>query len=374
MAIRERGSGFQVDIGWKGTRARCNVPDRRTALACEADLLAALKLGKSIDPVIAEYTNRSVRLADAQDGTRGNLRVPRTLADLLDKTYRLIWQDRKSGDHIYQVARRAVEQIGPLKLLAEVSEADVDDLVDFLKENRRSNGTINRQLSALSVMLKLAHERGWIDRLPRIRKMREGQGRLKWYTDDEEAQVLSMCKRLSYDDLGDLIIVLADTGMRVFSEALRLTAGDLLQSPEGRLLAIVRESKNGESRSVPLTDRAKAILVRRASEHPKGSLWPVHTKKRTHTEWARVQTLLEWPSDGTHTLHTWRHTCCSRLVQRGAPLIHVQKWMGHKRIETTMRYAHLAPKDLNQLAGLLDIAADDPPQLGGDLDWKPKSL
>ena len=41
--------------------------------------------------------------------------------------------------------------------------------------------------------------------------------------------------------------------------------------------------------------------------------------------------------------HVLRHTFCSRLVQLGAPLANVQELMGHEVIETTMRYAHLAP-------------------------------
>lgn len=45
--------------------------------------------------------------------------------------------------------------------------------------------------------------------------------------------------------------------------------------------------------------------------------------------------------------HTFRHTTCSRLVQRGVPILVVQKWMGHSSIQTTMRYAHLAPYSLD---------------------------
>ena len=41
--------------------------------------------------------------------------------------------------------------------------------------------------------------------------------------------------------------------------------------------------------------------------------------------------------------HIMRHTFCSRLVQLGVPIPNVQKLMGHKKIETTMRYSHLAP-------------------------------
>lgn len=47
-------------------------------------------------------------------------------------------------------------------------------------------------------------------------------------------------------------------------------------------------------------------------------------------------------------IHTFRHTCASRLIQAGVDLHRVMKWMGHMDIKTTLRYADLAPKDLNE--------------------------
>lgn len=39
-----------------------------------------------------------------------------------------------------------------------------------------------------------------------------------------------------------------------------------------------------------------------------------------------------------------RHSYASQLVIRGVSLYIVQKLLGHKHIETTMRYAHLSPE------------------------------
>ena len=52
--------------------------------------------------------------------------------------------------------------------------------------------------------------------------------------------------------------------------------------------------------------------------------------------------------------HTFRHTTCSRLVQRGVPNLVVQKWMGHSTIQTIMRYAHLAPDSLDVALAALE--------------------
>ena len=41
--------------------------------------------------------------------------------------------------------------------------------------------------------------------------------------------------------------------------------------------------------------------------------------------------------------HSLRHTFASWLALQGEPLLTIKELMGHKDIETTMRYAHLLP-------------------------------
>src|SRR5207302_3181352 len=53
--------------------------------------------------------------------------------------------------------------------------------------------------------------------------------------------------------------------------------------------------------------------------------------------------------------HGLRHTFASRLVMAGVDLRTVQELMGHKTIQMTMRYAHLAPA--HKLAAVEKLAA-----------------
>ncbi len=46
--------------------------------------------------------------------------------------------------------------------------------------------------------------------------------------------------------------------------------------------------------------------------------------------------------------HTLRHTAASRRVMAGVDLVAVQKILGHRDIQTTLRYAHLAPGHLRE--------------------------
>lgn len=59
-------------------------------------------------------------------------------------------------------------------------------------------------------------------------------------------------------------------------------------------------------------------------------------------------------------IHDLRHTFASQAVMKGMPLALVSRLLGHSKITTTMRYAHLADKELaeatNQIGQILDFS------------------
>ena len=52
--------------------------------------------------------------------------------------------------------------------------------------------------------------------------------------------------------------------------------------------------------------------------------------------------------------HCLRHTCASRLVQRGVPLLVVKEWLGHADIQMTLKYSHLCPTNLEDAVKVLE--------------------
>jgi site-specific recombinase XerD len=64
--------------------------------------------------------------------------------------------------------------------------------------------------------------------------------------------------------------------------------------------------------------------------------------------------------DEDYFIYTFRHTCASRLVQRGIDLYRVQIWLGHSVPQMTQRYAKFAPDQLSELAAVLATGNDTP--------------
>jgi len=55
------------------------------------------------------------------------------------------------------------------------------------------------------------------------------------------------------------------------------------------------------------------------------------------------------------TLHQFRHTCASELLAAGTRLPHVQQLLGHRTIQTTMRYLEVADQQLQRAIALHPI-------------------
>jgi integrase len=326
MTTRKRGASFQADFMWKGARYRETFDTLAEAETWELEARHALRMGRPVPTTKNKRSEAGVKL--------------HTLQQLCDHVERTHWSRQKAGDILAYNARVVVNLLGPSRPVGDISKADLDAAYADLLDAGNSPATANRKMAGISKLLTEARNNGLIVNKPVIPKQKESEGRIRWINREEETKILGMFLTWGQHRIHDFTVVAIDTGMHL-SELLRIQWRDL--SPDHKMLH-VWESKAKIARSIPLTKRAREALMRQPRDLA-GPFTDLSENGSLRTVWDRMRETL-----GYHdvTIHVMRHTCASRLAQTGGiNLQYVQKWLGHKSITTTMRYAHLAPATLD---------------------------
>jgi len=203
----------------------------------------------------------------------------------------------------------------------------------------RTPATVNRKLAALSVLVREAVELKWLSEGFKVGLMREPKGRVRFFSNGEEAAMLEWTDRWGYHDLRDYIIVSIDTGLRQ-GEILKVLKRDVKDR-----VVWTYDTKNGDNRDVPLTERAKQVLDRRAERILllNDPLFDIRADTlRSH--WKVMQHHLGMLGDKDYLPHALRHTFVTRLIELGVDIRTVQELAGHNLVQTTQRYAHTSPE------------------------------
>ncbi|MGD0658931.1 MAG: site-specific integrase [Syntrophorhabdales bacterium] len=166
----------------------------------------------------------------------------------------------------------------------------------------------------------------------------------RWLTVEEEDTLLQKATNPAW--LRPLLITALHTGIRR-GELLALTRKDI--DFPNRLVRVER-SKNGEKRSIPMSQTLYETLGTIKVQDISGTLFPIAIRSLRA---AYDETLAKAGITNFH-FHDLRHTFATRLVQNGVDLYRVQKLLGHKSIAMTQRYAHHYPESLRSSVEVLD--------------------
>lgn len=241
----------------------------------------------------------------------------------------------------YQL-QRLLDRFGGLNL-SDITHALMREWVDELL-GRMKPATALRELTTLKSILNKAFREELLAQVPPFPRIKVEPGRCRWLTVDEEKRLLMA----SPPHLRALIAVAVDTGGRR-SELLKL---DWQNVDLGRGFVTFRKTKNGEDRSVRLTDRAKQVLTKLGPKE-KGPVFTYRGQaiKDVKTAFGKAR---ERAGIEDFRFHDLRHTFASRLVQQGVSLYEVMHLTGHKSFEMVQRYAHLAPDFQERAIGALN--------------------
>lgn len=158
-------------------------------------------------------------------------------------------------------------------------------------------------------------------------------------------QIDAVLKVIPRDHLRDQLLfrLLAETGLRI-TEALQLDVDDLDLTRNDEHLHVV--GKGGHRRTVLLDDPKLVNLLRRYLKETQARHGPLfRAMKNGDGQSLRYQTIqVRWASYCAKagvkcSLHQLRHSHATALVQDGVSLATIRKRLGHKHIQTTLRYA-----------------------------------
>ena len=296
---------------------------------------------------------------------------------------------RNGQSQIAQIRRHFVNR-WPKKPLKDINPFLVQNWRrEKLKAGRRPAG-VNRPVSALKAMLNRAVEWDVLEFNPlgQLKPLQEDSGgyvrfltdheenRLRAALDAREQQLRSernshnkwleergrqLMPEITVDQFADylkpMVLLALNTGMRrgeLFN--LVITDVQLRHGSEGRVVIRGEGAKSGNTRIIPLTDEARDVLDRWLRQVlPRDLVFPSPvTNQRLDNIKRSWSTVVGLASLEGFRFHDLRHSFASKLAMKGVDLYTIKEFLGHASIETTQRYAHLAPDHKTRAISLLN--------------------
>jgi integrase len=317
---------------WQARVLRDGYPDQTKTFATKAD---AEKWARALESEIDK--GQFVSLSEAQRTTLGDLiarylvEVTPSMKGAAEDTIRLKAMMRRT------VARWSMANLSAARVAAFRDER--------LKEV--SAGTVIRELAYLSAIINHAR-REWGINVPNpvqmVRKPQSPQARSRVLTDEDVTKLLQALEpsgRRSHWTKPAVQLALATAMRRGELLSLRWEHVDLL----GRT-AFLSDTKNGESRLVPLSTTAVQVLTE-LPRHLSGAVIPV---KFFTLDAAFKRGVRRAGLDGVR-FHDLRRTAITRMAEKLPNVIELAAVSGHKSLMVLKRYYRPTAKDLAQKLG-----------------------
>ena len=286
-----------------------------------------------------------------------------TLSAAIDRYLREVTPTKKQSTQTGDKAkgrklRKALGQYSLVAITPDVVAAYRDRQLD---ENK-SRDTVRLQLALLSHIFEIAIKEWriglWANPCRAIRAPKPGKPRDRRLSPDEEKHLIAAAENQSNPILALMIRLALATAMRV-GEIQRLRRPDVDLE---RRIAFLRDTKNNQARTVPLSSKAADVL-RKALDNP---VRPVDCDLIFFGEpgrdgirhgfeygpgWQRARR-----DAGITNLrfHDLRHEAVSRFVEAGLSDQEVAAISGHKSMQMLKRYTHLRAEDLVRKIDVLD--------------------
>ena len=287
-----------------------------------------------------------------------------TLGELLEPYRREVTAHKKGRvDESYRIGRLMRHHLSE-RYIGSLRGVDITLYRDELLMHVTAD-TLRRELSILSQVFEVSRKEWGIFvhnpvrdiRLPSKNRPRDRRlNRSEVAAEDEQTRLFDACRRCRNPYLLPLVRLALDTAMRQ-GELLNLRWEHI---DFKRRTAFLPDTKHGESRMVPLSGTAIAVL----SALPRsitGGVFPSYSINAVEKAFVRARR-----HAGIHDLrfHDPRHEATTRFFELGLNIMEVAAITGHKDIRMLTRYTHFRAEDIAvQLAELDTSLPTDPSQL-----------
>jgi integrase len=277
------------------------------------------------------------------------------LSDAIDRYLKEVTPTKKPTTQRAEIfrAEQIRSKLGKYSL-ASLSSNVIGKYRDERLGEGKSNSTVRLELALLGHLYNVAIKE-WqvgmlINPVQNIRKPAPDKGRDRRLVANEEERLLKACDEHSNPLLGWIVRLALYTAMRR-GEIINLTRADIDMKKRTVYLA---DTKNDESRTVPLTNKAHETLneVLKFSVRPEGTdlLFFGEAgkdgKRRPYVLDSVWRSALVRAEISNLRFHDLRHEATSRFIEADLSDQQVASITGHKSMQMLKRYTHLRSEDL----------------------------
>lgn len=245
----------------------------------------------------------------------------------------------------------------------DTNEITLDDILEYLRELRYKKeyciGTVNGYRNAIKYFYEVVLEKRWIDKkVPRLK----GYKPLPSVLSKEE--VIEFIELMPKEVHKVILYTMYSSGLRV-GEVVALRVKDI---DSKRMQIYIAKGKNGSARYAILSERSLKMLRYHVLQYkkkygykflPDDYLFPSDRNESGHITKKTIKNNItkvvdKYCSAKKITSHTLRHSFATHMLEAGADIFQIKELLGHRAIQSTNVYLHIASPSLMNLKSPFD--------------------
>ncbi len=269
-----------------------------------------------------------------------------------------IQAERTITEHYTYTANLFVELVGNFSI-RDISVHHMDQFVSKLMDRGLANSTINVRLASLKTFLRWAQERGYLQKIPKIKMLPTTRKLPKTFTDKQIVQIFAHIRNKQNSNSNSahrrqyllherFLVLVGHTGARL-SEIMHL-AWNQIDFGE-REIRILKQGgfnvKERQEKVIPMNESLQDYLRAWRATEPTASILFGKESDSEELMWkdyhgvtvAITRHLKELGLHGiAKPLHSFRARFATMLINQGRDISTVQALLGHQNIQTTQGY------------------------------------